>query len=228
MSKKSEAPLPGSLRRGFLSRFGAGAAAIAGLAAARTARAETDKFQPVLHDQESWMAIPAKHRLVLDTHAQDGVNNALLWGGNYIRTSQSDFGLAPSDLAVIIVVRHRSVSFGFNDAMWAKYGTLFSKQLNFVDPKTKEAPKVNIYNYTEDGSPRSSWETMAKAGAQVAVCNSATRSTATMLAKATNQDVDAVVKELSANLVKNGRIVPAGIIAVAHAIERGYACVATA
>ncbi len=174
------------------------------------------------------MDIPAKHRLVLDTHAPDGVNNALLWGGNYIRTSESAFGLQPSDLAVIIIVRHRSVTFGYNDAMWAKYGSFFSKQLNFVDPKTKEAPKVNVYNSTEDGSPRSSWESMAKLGVQVGVCSSATHSTATTLAHATGQEVDAIYKELSGNLVKNARIVPAGIIAVAHAIERGYACVATA
>jgi intracellular sulfur oxidation DsrE/DsrF family protein len=40
--------------------------------------------------------------------------------------------------------------------------------------------------------------------------------------------VEAVVKELSSNLVKNGRMVPAGIITVAHAIERGYASVAAA
>ena len=174
------------------------------------------------------MELPGRHRFLLDTHAPDGVGNALLWGANYIRTSQSAYGVPASDLAFIIVVRHRSVSFGYNDAMWAKYGASISRQLNLVDPATKEAPKTNIYNFGQDGSPRGTWETMAMAGVQVAVCSSATLTTATSLARATNQDVEAVVKELSSNLVKNGRMVPAGIITVAHAIERGYAAVAAA
>ncbi len=174
------------------------------------------------------MDLPGRHRFLLDTHAPDGVGNALLWGANYIRTSQSTYGVAPSDLAFIIVVRHRSVSLGYNDAMWAKYGAIIARQLSLVDPATKEPPKTNIYNYGQEGSPRGTWETMAKAGVQVAVCSSATLSTAASLARATSQDVEAVVKELSSNLVKNGRMVPAGITTVAHAIERGYASVAAA
>jgi intracellular sulfur oxidation DsrE/DsrF family protein len=215
-------------RRSFLNRFGAGAAAVAGLVLGRGAQAQTAKFEAARHDPDNWMDMPGKHRFLLDTHAQDGVGNALLWGANYIRTHQSAYGVQASDLAFIIVVRHRSVSFGYNDAMWAKYGAIFSRQLNLVDPKTKEAPKVNIYNYGEDGSPRGSWETMAKAGVQVAVCSTATRTLSGGVARATSQDVEDVVKELSANLVSNGRMVPAGIIAVAHAIERGYATVAAA
>lgn len=235
--------IAGSERRSFLNHLSAGAAAVAGLALGRTAYAQSSaqapvqapiqnlasaKFEPARHDQDDWMDIPGRHRFLLDTHAPDGVGNALLWGANYIRTSQSDYGLQPSDLAFIIVVRHRSVSFGYNDAMWAKYGAIISKQLDFADPKTKEAPKTNIYNYGQDGSPRGTWETMAKAGVQVAVCATATRSLAGSLARATGQDAEAVVRELNANLVRNGRMVPAGIIAVAHAIEKGYAAVAAA
>jgi intracellular sulfur oxidation DsrE/DsrF family protein len=239
MSTIPDPPLAGPERRSFLNRLGAGAAAVAGLALGRTALAQSPatspskpqadaKFEAARHDQDNWMDIPARHRFLLDTHAPDGVGNALLWGANYIRTSQSDYGVQSSDLAFIIVVRHRSVSFGYNDAMWAKYGAIISKQLDFLDPKTKEAPKTNLFNYGQDGSPRGTWETMAKAGVQVAVCSSATRNLAGSLARATSQDVDAVVRELSSNLVRNGRMVPAGIITVAHAIEKSYAAVAAA
>lgn len=218
-------------RRSFLSGMTAGTVAAAGLVVGRVALADTvvkPTFEPAMHDIDKWMDIGTKHRFLLDTHAADGVGNALLWGANYIRTSQSAYGVAAPDIGFIIVVRHRSVSFGYNDAMWAKYGAIISKQLNFVDPKTKEAPTTNVYNYGENGSPRGTWESMAKAGVQVAVCSSATLSLAGGLARATNQDVEAVVKELSSNLVANGRMVPAGIITVAHAIERGYTSVAAA
>jgi hypothetical protein len=225
MSTTPDSRLARSERRSFLNRFTAGAAAAAGLAMGRSAQAQSTKFEAARHDQDNWMEIPGKHRFLLDTHAAEGVANALLWGANYIRTSESAYSVPASDIAFIIVVRHRSVAFGYSDAMWAKYGTLLSKQLDFLDPKTKDAPKTNVYNYGQEGSPRGTWETMAKAGVQIAVCSSATRSTATSLARATNQDVEAVVKELSSNLIKNGRMVPAGIITVAHAMERGYTAV---
>ena len=219
-----------SARRSFLNRFHAGAAVLAGLALGRAAQAQSKssvKFEPTRYDKDDWLEMPGKNRFLLDTNKAEGVGNALLWGANYIRTSQTEYGLQPSDLAFIIVVRHRSVSFGYNDAMWAKYGEHIAKQLNFIDPKTKEAPKTNVYNYGEEGSPRGNFETMAKSGIHVAVCATATRGMATSLAKATNQDVDTVFKELSSNLVKGGRMVPAGIMTVARAIEHGYAAVAT-
>jgi intracellular sulfur oxidation DsrE/DsrF family protein len=223
-------PVTPSERRSFLNRLNAGGAALAGLALGRVAQAQSKsavKFEPTRYDKDDWLEIPSKNRFLLDTNKAEGVGNALLWGANYIRTSQTEYGLQPSDLAFIIVVRHRSVSFGYNDAMWAKYGEAISKQLNFVDPKTKEAPKTNVFNYGEEGSPRGNFESMSKSGIHVAVCATATRGMATSLAKATNQDVDAVFKELTSNLVKGGRMVPAGIMTVARAIEHGYATVAT-
>jgi len=218
-----------SERRSFLNRFTAGAAALTGLAMSRPAAAQAaGKFQPASHDLDAWMDIGTKHRFLMDTHATDGVANALLWGANYVRTSQSAYGVPASDMGVIFVVRHRSVAFGYDDDMWAKYGAIFSRQINLVDPKTKEAAKTNIFNYPEEGSPRGTWETMAKAGAQVAVCSTATRSFATGVARAMNLDLEDLIKELSANLVKNGRMVPAGIITVAHAMEKGYTAVSGA
>jgi hypothetical protein len=223
-------PVTSSERRTFLNRLTAGASALAGLALGRAAQAQTQtpgKFEAARHDKDDWMEMPGKHRFLHDTNKAEGVANALLWGNNYIRTSQAEYGLQPGDLAVIIVVRHRSVSFGYNDAIWAKYGAIISKQLNFEDPKTHEAAKTNIYNTSEDGSPRGTFESMAKAGAQIAVCATATRAMAGSVARATGADVEAVFKELSSNLVKNGRLVPAGIVTVSHAIERGYTVVAT-
>jgi intracellular sulfur oxidation DsrE/DsrF family protein len=43
-----------------------------------------------------------------------------------------------------------------------------------------------------------------------------------MIAQATGGQADSIFKELAANLVPNARIVPAGIVAVNRAQERGY------
>jgi intracellular sulfur oxidation DsrE/DsrF family protein len=49
-----------------------------------------------------------------------------------------------------------------------------------------------------------------------------TRGIATRIAKANGLEVDSVVKEITANLIGNARMVPAGILAVNRAQERGY------
>ncbi len=137
-------------------------------------------------------------------------------------TNEQAYGLKDSDLAVVIVARHKSTSFAYNDAMWAKYGKQFSEQSEYVDPKTKDAPKVNIYGPAGETAQAGKMEALIKKGVQFAVCGTSTRGIATRIAKANNLEVDAVVKEITANLIGNARMVPAGILAVNRAQEHGY------
>ena len=210
----------------------AGAAAFAAIALGRAASAQSKapaagKFEPARHDKDDWFdQLPGKHRLLLDTTTAEGVAKALLWGNNFLRTNRTEYGLSESEIALIVVVRHRSVAFGYNDAMWAKYGEAISKQNGFEDPKTHAAPKTNVYNYPEDGGPgRGTFESFAKQGVQIAVCATATRGMAGSLARALGQEADAINAELTTNLVKNARMVPAGILTVSRAQERGYTLV---
>jgi intracellular sulfur oxidation DsrE/DsrF family protein len=80
--------------------------------------------------------------------------------------------------------------------------------------KAKEPPKANPSAAT--------LVTLADQGVQFAVCSLATRRLAGMIARAAGVTADAAVAELSANLVSNARLVPAGIVAVNRAQERGY------
>jgi len=48
-------------------------------------------------------------------------------------------GLADSDLAVILSVRHESTAFAFDDAMWAKYGFGTAFKLNDAKGKPETA-----------------------------------------------------------------------------------------
>ena len=57
---------------------------------------------------------------------------------------------------------------------------------------------------------------------RLAVCSLATRGAATAIAKKSGAKVDDVFKELTEHLVPNARMVPAGIVAVSRAQERGY------
>jgi intracellular sulfur oxidation DsrE/DsrF family protein len=143
--------------------------------------------------------------------------------------NRKDYGLQSSDLAVVVVARHRSTPFAYNDAMWAKYGTAPAAQAEVEDPKSKLAPKTNIYNagdYSDLLPNRGvTLDSLFKKGVQLAVCSLATHAYAASAANAVGGSADAIYDELIANLVSNARMVPAGIVAVNRAQERGYSLV---
>lgn len=69
-------------------------------------------------------------------------------------------------------------------------------------------------------------DSLFKQGVQLAVCATSTRGYARAIAEATGGNADAINNELIANLVSsNARMVPAGIVAVNRAQERGYSLV---
>src|SRR5262245_26872848 len=144
-------------RRSFLSRLSVGftafAAAVAGGGAAAQAQSSgIARSQPPRYELDDWMDKgSAKHRLVVDTTTPDGFGNALPFSNNFYTGNQNGYGLKEPDLAVIIIARHSSTAFAYNDAMWAKYGATLAKRANFSDPKTKDSPKSNLYNSSDFG-----------------------------------------------------------------------------
>src|SRR6185295_2425004 len=106
---------------------------------------------------------------------------------------------------------HISTGYAFNNDMWAKYGAPLSGEA------PKEPPKAN---------PNSaSLVSLANQGVQFAVCAMATRRLSTEIARAVGANVDAIFAELTANLISNGRMVSAGIVALNRAQARGYSLV---
>jgi intracellular sulfur oxidation DsrE/DsrF family protein len=222
-------------RRSFLTRLGAGAAAFgaafggATAAQAQTAPSGGARFAPAKHSEDDWLdeTGSAKHRLFYDTTTAEACGYALFWSRNFFAANASGYKLTDDDLAVVICLRHESTSFAFTDAMWAKYGPMLSERADhFVDPKTKQVPTINVYMTTGYGEQLKNGnvtlDAMAKRGVRFAVCSMATRAAASLIAQKTGANVDAVFKELTENLVSNGHMVPAGIVAVNRAQERGY------
>ena len=207
-------------RRSFLTRWNAGVAAIAALAAGGVARAQGKpapalRFEPARHAQDDWMdQLPGKHRLVIDTATVDGFQDALLWASNFLLANRNEYGLQNEDIALIVVARHFSTSYAYNDDMWAKYGASLTGRPPSADSPAKEPPKAN--------PSAAALASLAKQGVQFAVCSMATRRLAGMVARAAGGTADTVFTELGANLVSNARLVPAGIVAVNRAQERGY------
>lgn len=223
--------LPLTARRSFLSRFGIGAAVVAGvgagLAAARPAVAQTNAFKPRRHKEDAWMEAPnAAHRIVIDSAFPAGGGAALLYANNSFLANKSGYGLEAQDIAVIVVLRHLSTPFAYTDAMWAKYGEALSDVIDFKNPATKGAPATNLYNSGGTGMALANRgvtiASLVEKNVQFAVCNSATRVLAGAVAQKSNGDAEAVYQEFVANLVPNSHLTAAGVVAVNRAQEYGY------
>ena len=227
--------VPKSERRSFFAYLNAGMASLAAMACSGAALAQgksqaSTRWEPARHDKDDWLdKLPAKHRLVFDTTTPDGFGEALAFAGNFMRVNRSEYGLQNEDLAVVIVARHQSTPFGYSDAIWAKYGATIAAQSKFEDPKSKTEPKANVYNSGDYGSLLHNLgvtlDSLSKQGVQVAVCAMATRRFAGAIAEAVGASADTINSELIAGLVSNSRMVPAGIVAVNRAQERGYSLV---
>jgi intracellular sulfur oxidation DsrE/DsrF family protein len=223
-------------RRSFLSRVGGGLALLSAAWAGEDAIAYADTqapaaaagnghWQPARHQADDWLDQPAsKHRLAFDTMTPDRLEDAIQFAGNFYTGNKNGYSLETADLAVVIVMRHRSAPFAYNDAMWAKYGDTLARRAEFTDPKTKDAPKVNYFTpAAADASARARGIAgLIKLGVQFAICDLSTHAIAGLIARDHGLDAAAAYKEITSNLIGNGHLVPAGIVAVNRAQERGY------
>jgi hypothetical protein len=220
-------------RRSFISRIGAGTTAafgvalVSGGATLQGQSAGTTRAVPRRYAQDDWFdQLPGQHRLLLDTTTADAFGSALLYANNFLTASQTGYGLKDSDSAIVIVVRHFSTVFAYNDTIWTKYGTTISQRINFTDPQTKKPATSNVYNSASHAgvlpSLGNTLDSVLKRGVHLAVCQLATRLFAAGLAQASGGSADAVYNEVVGNLVANSHMVPAGIVAVSRGQERGY------
>lgn len=202
------------IRRTFLSRLGP-IAALAGFRSPAVHAAAPDTvFQAARHTADDWFELPGKHRLFFDALTAKGADEAPLFAGNFFNANKSSYALENADLAVVICLRHHATPFAFNDAIWAKYGAALSDRINFVDPKTKTAPIVNVHAAAHVEA--------VKRGVHFAICDMATHFFSGVAAAKAGADADAVYKEFVASTFGNSHFVPAGIVAVNRAQERGY------
>jgi hypothetical protein len=225
---------PAVARRSFLTRFGAGAAAFGAAFATGSSTVGTQSpaeaampWRAIRHAEDEWLEqVSAKHRLFFDTTTADGFGEAILFANNTFNANRTGYGLTDADVAVVICARHRSTAFGYTDAMWAKYGTALGERTGVSDPKTKQPPNVNVFQTAGYGASFTNngvlLDAMIKRGVRLAVCATATRGVASLIARQTGGNVDEIFKELTEHLVPNAHLVPAGIVAVNRAQERGY------
>lgn len=216
-------------RRSMLSGIGVALAAFAlrpkSVQAQSTAGARP--FEPARHSQDEWMdTLPGKHRTVIDCAAAAAAGTGVFYANNIFTANRNGYQLADSDVAVIVVLRHEATAFAYTDAIWAKYGTVLGPMGKITDARTNQPPTVNPLNSREFGPAMTNLGVTASAlasrGAHFGICDMATNRIAGVIAAAVKSTQPEIYKELVANILPNGHMVAAGVVAINRAQERGY------
>ena len=162
-------------------------------------------------------ALPTAHRMVFDAVSASGAEDIRHYASNVFLANRTGYDVENRDVGVLIVLRHNATPFGYNDAMWAKYGSAFAGEMK-IDPGAQKSPTANPANAGAE-----TLDALGRQGAHFAVCAMATRRFAGIAARNSGGTADAIVEELGKNLIPNAHLTPAGIVAVGRAQERGYA-----
>jgi intracellular sulfur oxidation DsrE/DsrF family protein len=215
-------------RRSLMAGMGI---AVAGLVA-NTARAQTKSpraaasFQPARHQLDAWFdQLPGNHRVFIDTGTANGGAEGLGYANNLYIARESAYAGEPADFAIVVCFRHFSTPFGYNDAIWAKYGEIFHSLVQYPDPATGAAPKINLMNSAAHKTLANRGVTidaLVAKGTKFAICNMATELISSVIAARTGGKANDVHDELVAGAIANSHFVSAGVMALTRAQEYGY------
>jgi len=192
-------------RRDFLGRLAALGASI-GLLPAHTAGAATAAAAV----EDPWMKrVTGTHKVVFHSHMPtEGL--AIRWAQTFLDTQKTAYGIREQDCTVIVGLNGRSIGWFFNDALWAKY------------------PSIGEVMGTAGSSANPNRNAIASlAGRNVillACANSIRASGGRFLAPEQRTDPErarAFGDEVRANLLPGIEVVPAMIVTLQQAQERG-------
>jgi intracellular sulfur oxidation DsrE/DsrF family protein len=203
------------------------AVAAFGLGSRRAEARAADTFVPARHTEDDWLdETSGKHRVFLDSVSPMGGGDAIRNANSMLDANKRTYSLQEADVAIILCLRHRAVSMGFRDVIWAKYGKHLAETLEFFEPKTKAPPTINMYNTPVYGGALPTRgltiEGTQKRGVRFIVCQGGTRTLTSALATRVGGNADDIFKEFSDNLLPGCRFIPLGIVTATRAQERGY------
>ena len=196
-------------RRRFVGRAAAALAALTGFPGIVGADTSSDDSK---HD--AWMKqLRGKHRQLF--HALDLNDRAMLMASNYLDAYENEFGEKRGEATAVIGVHGGALNIGFTDAAWAKYAV--GKAAIFIDPTTKEPAVRNTFATGGELSV----DTLQKRGVIFIMCNTALRLRSRALAKERGEAYEVVYKDLEASRLPGTILVPAMVVAINRAQEKG-------
>jgi hypothetical protein len=219
---KSQKPEQLTARRSVITGAGIAAAGLAVAATSAQAQRRTT-FVPARHAEDAWLddAI-GSHRVFIDSASAEGGSNAVLYASNLLAAHTGEFySGAASDMDIVVCFRHLSTPYGYNDAMWKKYGEMMINVMAPVTPPA-ETPTAHPLDMQAPNGMQLGVGLLARQGVRFAICRAATQFFSGQLAQATGQDMNDVFEELLANAIDSSRFFSAGVMAATRAQEYGY------
>ena len=196
-------------RRRFVGRAAAAVAALTGFPGILRAESSADDSK---HD--AWMKPLKGHRQLF--HAIDLNDRAMLMASNYLDAYENEFGEKRGEATAVVGVHGGALNIAFTDAAWTKY--TLGKAANFMDPATKEPAVRNVFATGGELSVN----TLQKRGVVFLVCNTALRLRSRALAKERGETYEVVYKDLEASRLPGTILVPALVVAINRAQEKGF------
>jgi intracellular sulfur oxidation DsrE/DsrF family protein len=208
------APSP---RRKFIGQFAAAAASIAAISAFSplSARAGAIRSDDSIADGDAWMKpLKGKHRQIF--HAVKAESTPMLMAKNYLDAYQESFHAREGEVNAVIGFHGAALVFGFQDAIWDKYGMGKSSEVN--DPSTKAPATRNVFATGGDLAI----DTLQKRGVVFLMCNTALRLRTRAMSQSLGVPYDTLYAELAGSRIPGVILVPALVVALNRAQERGF------
>lgn len=205
-------------RRSFLTLAATTAAAGIGavLPVAGSATAATPST-----DHTKWLdGFDAKHKQVTDW---PDLNNGMGLGYtfSFLLTAPVGYGVAPSDVGAVLVIRHDTIPIALRDPVWAKYS--LGEMFRITDPETK-APAVRNPFYLKPGAlpfPDAALQKLMERGVRVAACNLAITFWSSVVAQKMGKKHEEVMQDWLDAVYPGIAVVPSGVFACNAATSRG-------
>jgi hypothetical protein len=216
-----------SERREFLETLALGGVALA-VGACATGRSTSETPLPAAPPaakegpwDSSWLdQLTAKHKQIFDVSAYaDG--GGLFYAKNYFNAHRDAFGTTYPDVQAVLGIHGDAYPIVFSDAIWAKYD--LGRRVKARDPRTGKPALRNVLWQPREGEEMYEYSVNAlqPRGAKFILCNNVLRFVARTLAQESRATYDATRAELIAGLLPNVTVVPAIVVALGLAQERG-------
>jgi intracellular sulfur oxidation DsrE/DsrF family protein len=213
-------------RRAFLTTLATGSAALAAGGMALHFGAEPAHAEPLDSSpfDESWLTrLNGKHKQFFDAVT---VNDGFPMGFamNFLNLNNETYKIPDSQLSAVVGLRHFAIPIGFTDDIWARYKLGEFAKVN--DPKTKAPATRNIFYHSGPGDvmfPGMAVEKVQARGVAFTVCNVALTVLSGVLAPNAGVTPEVAKKEWTAGVIPGMVLVPAGVLAVNRAQEKGCA-----
>jgi len=196
-------------RRSFVGRLAAATAAFGLGALPRQAHADA---LPAAADDEPWMSrLTGTQRIIIHAH-EPTAGLSLRWAQTFLDTQKSSYGRTDKDSTVIVGLNGKSVGLVFNDAMWAKY------------PIAETLGMTGARNPAGPAGSNAVAQLIAR-GVIILVCQNSLRAAGQRFLPEPQRN-DAAARtafgaEVTANLLPGAEIVPAMIVTLQMAQDRG-------